>query len=348
MKGMGTVLVAGGAGFIGSAFVRLLTRERPDWPLVVYDKLTYAGNLQNLESVKGAYVFVRGDIADAETLRHVLRSHQVKTVVNFAAETHVDRSILSGREFIETDVLGTYVLLTESRAAGISRLVQVSTDEVYGSVPHGLATEESLLKPSSPYSASKAGGDLQVLAAHRTYALPVLITRGSNTYGPYQYPEKIIPLFITNLLEGKRVPLYGDGRNRRDWLHVDDHARGILTVLENGVAGSVYNLGSAEEIENLTLTKMILRELDRGEEWIEFVADRAGHDRRYALDSSRARALGWAPRVSLPEGLRRTVEWYRQREDWWKPLKSEAFETYYRAQYAERVAPRSIEKRGEK
>jgi len=334
-----TVLVAGGAGFIGSAFVRLLARERPSWTVVVYDKLTYAGNLANLHEAEGAYAFVRGDITDASAVRATLRDYGVTAVVNFAAETHVDRSIMSGREFIETDVVGTYVVLTEARAAGVSRIVQVSTDEVYGSMPVRAAAEDAPLSPNSPYSASKAGGDLQALAAVRTYHLPVLITRGSNTYGPYQYPEKVIPLFITNLLQGKRVPLYGDGRHQRDWLYVDDHARGVLTVLERGEVGGVYNLGSTTEVTNLALTQMILRELGRGDEWVEYVADRPGHDRRYALDSSRAHALGWEPQMSLAEGLRSTIAWYRQRADWWQPLKSGAFEAYYQKQYGERAVP---------
>ncbi|MDP3685874.1 MAG: dTDP-glucose 4,6-dehydratase [bacterium] len=329
------VLVAGGAGFIGSAFVRLLARERPAWKLVVFDKLTYAGNRANLGEIEGAYTFVHGDIADATAVRAALRAHAITTVVNFAAESHVDRSIMSGTEFITTDVLGTYLLLTEARAADVARYVQVSTDEVYGSIPAGEATEESLMKPNNPYSASKAGGDLQVRAAFQTYGFPAVVTRGSNTYGPYHYPEKVIPLFITNLLEGKKVPLYGDGRNRRDWLYVDDHARGILLALEHGTPGEIYNLGSTEEVENIALTKQILSALEKGEEWIEVVPDRPGHDRRYALDSSKARALGWHPTVSLAEGLKQTIAWYREHRDWWKPLKSGAYQEYYQKQYAE-------------
>lgn len=331
------VLVAGGAGFIGSAFVRLLARERSAWKLVVFDKLTYAGNLANLREVEGAYTFIRGDIADAAAVRAALREHAVTAVVNFAAESHVDRSIMSGTEFIATDVLGTHVLLTEARAAGVARYVQVSTDEVYGSISEGQATEERVLKPNNPYSASKAGGDLQVRAAFQTYGFPAMVTRGSNTYGPYHYPEKVIPLFITNLLEGKKVPLYGDGRNRRDWLYVDDHARGVLTVLERGTSGEIYNLGSTEEVENVALTKQILSELEKGEEWIEYVPDRPGHDRRYALDSSKAHALGWRPAVSLAEGLKQTIAWYRERRDWWEPLKRGAYQEYYQKQYALRV-----------
>jgi len=330
------VLVAGGAGFIGSAFVRLLVRERAAWKVLVFDKLTYAGNLRNLDEVRDAVACLRGDIADAASVRQALQEHAIDTVVNFAAETHVDRSIMSGLEFIETDVLGTYVLLSEARAAGIRRYLQVSTDEVYGSIPEGAATEEAAPRPSNPYSASKTGGDLQVLAAINTHNVPAMITRGSNTYGPYHHPEKMIPLFLTNLLEGKKIPLYGDGKNRRDWLYVDDHARGVLTVLERGRPGNVYNLGSAEEYENLTVARMILDHFGLHDDWIEYVVDRPGHDRRYALDSQKARTLGWSPQVSLGEGLKRTVEWYRTRGDWWKPLKSGEYSEYYRKQYRER------------
>lgn len=330
------VLITGGAGFIGSAFARLLRRTRPDWKRIVFDKLTYAGNRKNLEDIEGAYTFVLGDIADASAVRSVIRSHAVTAVVNFAAESHVDRSIASAFEFVVTDVLGTTVLLAEARLAGVARYVQVSTDEVYGSIPEGSWTEEHPLLPNSPYSASKAGGDLQVRAAFRTYGFPAMLTRGSNTYGPYHYPEKIIPLFITNLLEGKKVPLYGEGKQRREWLHVDDHVRGILAVLERGIPGEVYNLGSTEEHENIALARMILGEFGYGDNWIEFVADRLGHDQRYALDSSKAHALGWRPRLSLAAGLRNTVEWYRDRADWWKPLKDAAYQEYYRKQYVER------------
>ena len=332
------ILVSGGAGFIGSAFARFLVRERPHWNVVVFDKLTYAGNRANLQTIEGRYTFIRGDIADAQAVRAALHEHAVTAIVNVAAESHVDRSILSGTEFISTDVLGTYVLLTEARAVQIERYVQVSTDEVYGSLLEGEATEESPIRPNNPYSASKAGGDLQVRAAFQTYQFPAMITRGSNTYGPYHYPEKIIPLFITNLLEGKKVPLYGDGRNRRDWLYVDDHAHGILTVLEHGTPGEIYNLGSAEEYENVMLTRLILAELRKGEEWIEYVPDRPGHDRRYALDSSKAYGLDWRPTVSLPQGLKQTVAWYQSNRAWWEPLKSGAYREYYRRQYEERAA----------
>lgn len=333
------VLITGGAGFIGSAFARLLARERPDWTLVVYDKLSYAGNLQNLAEIAGRYQFVRGDIVDEEHVAWVLDHFAIATVVNFAAESHVDRSILSGRDFAMTDVVGTHTLIEQSRKHGVSRFLQVSTDEVYGSIPSGHWTEESPLLPNSPYSASKAGGDLQVRAAFRTYGFPALITRGSNTYGPYQYPEKIIPLFITHLLEGRKVPLYGDGSDRRDWLHVDDHARGILTVLERGVLGEVYNLGSTSELSNFELTRGILSGFGKDETWIEPHPERAGHDRRYALNSAKAEALGWKAMISFDVGLTETIAWYRTHEEWWKTVKnSERFRDYYRRQYDDRNA----------
>jgi dTDP-glucose 4,6-dehydratase len=335
------VLIAGGAGFIGSAFARLVAQERPGWTLVVFDKLTYAGNLNNLQEIESRFSVVRGDIADGAAVRAALSRAAIDAVVNFAAESHVDRSIMSGLEFAVTDVIGTYVLLTEARAAGVQRYVQVSTDEVYGSIARGSWTEESPLQPNSPYSASKAGGDFQVRAAHRTHGFPGMVTRGSNTYGPYHYPEKMIPLFITNLLEGKKVPLYGNGTHRRDWLYVNDHARGILAVLEHGRPGETYNLGSAEEYENLALTELILHELGLGAEWIEYVPDRPGHDQRYALDSSKAHALGWAPVVTFPVGLRQTLQWYKDHPEWWKPLKSGEYLAYYRQQYTERSGAQS-------
>lgn len=330
------VLIAGGAGFIGSAFARLLAEERPGWTLVVFDKLTYAGNLENLSSIDGRCTFVRGDIADGAAVRSVLSRYAIDTVVNFAAESHVDRSIMSGLEFAVTDVIGTYVLTREARIARIQRFVQVSTDEVYGCIDQGAWTEESPLQPNSPYSASKAGGDFQVRAAYRTHGFPALITRGSNTYGPYHYPEKLIPLCITNLLEGKKVPLYGDGTHRRDWLYVDDHARGILAVLERGQPGEVYNLGSTEEYTNQALLELILHELGLDAQWIEHVPDRPGHDKRYALDSSKARALGWDPTVAVPTGLRLTIQWYKDHSAWWKPLKSGEYAEFYRKQYTSR------------
>ncbi|MBV8580648.1 MAG: dTDP-glucose 4,6-dehydratase [Candidatus Eremiobacteraeota bacterium] len=329
-------LVTGGLGFIGSAFVRLVLRERDDVAVTVLDALTYAGNPANVAEVAGdpRYRFVQGDIADAVRVDEAV-GDGVDAIVNFAAETHVDRSILDPEAFIRTDVLGTHVLLEAVRRHGIARYLQVSTDEVYGHVESGVSTEADPVCPRSPYAASKAGGDLQVLAYHTTYETPVLITRGSNTYGPYQYPEKLIPLFVTNLLEGEQVPVYGDGLQVRDWLHVDDHARGIAHVLEHGTPGHVYNLGGGNSRTNIELTRELIRLTGRSfDESVRYVTDRPGHDRRYALDATKARSLGWFPRVDFANGLADTVAWYRAREDWWRPIKSGAFRDYYRRQYA--------------
>ncbi len=325
------VLVTGGAGFIGSHFAKRLAAQGED--VVVLDKLTYSGNRSNLD---GAEVeFVEGDICDADAVAEA--GAGADAVVNFAAETHVDRSILGAAEFIETDVHGTYVLLTWARAAGV-RLVQVSTDEVYGDVPEGVqSTEEDPLRPSSPYSASKAGGDLQVLAAIRTFGVDACITRGANTYGPNQYPEKLIPLFVTNALDGLPLPVYGDGRQHREWLHVEDHCAGVELVLRSGESGHVYNVGG-EEHDNLDVTRRILELTGAGEDLIRHVDDRPGHDRRYSLDDSKLRALGWTPAHSLGEsGLAETVEWYREHRAWWEPIKSGAYREYYEQQYADRL-----------
>ncbi|BDE07649.1 dTDP-glucose 4,6-dehydratase [Vulcanimicrobium alpinum] len=331
-------LVTGGLGFIGSAFVRNVLRERPAIAVTVLDAMTYAGNPANVEEVAGdpRYRFVRGDIADAAAVEEAI-GDGVDAIVNFAAETHVDRSILDPEAFIRTDVMGTHVLLEAVRRRGIPRFLQVSTDEVYGHVAEGASRERDPIRPRSPYAASKAGGDLQVLAYHTTYGTPVLITRGSNTYGPYQYPEKLIPLFVTNLIDGEQVPVYGDGLQVRDWLHVDDHARGIAHVLEHGVPGEVYNLGGGNSRTNLEITRRLLELTGRSYETsVRHVADREGHDRRYALDASKARALGWTPAVPFETGLAETAAWYRSREAWWRPIKSGDFRSYYQRQYAHR------------
>lgn len=325
------VLVTGGAGFIGSHFARRLAAQGEE--VVVLDKLTYSGNPANLEGVEVELVV--GDIGDAEAVAEAAAG--VDAIVNFAAETHVDRSILGAAEFVETDVLGTYVLLCHARDAGV-RLVQVSTDEVYGDVPEGESSREGdPLKPSSPYSASKAGGDLQVLAAVRTFGVDACITRGANTYGPNQYPEKLIPLFVTNALDGEPLPVYGDGRQRREWLHVDDHCAAVERVLRDGAAGEVYNVGG-EEHENIELTHRILELTGAGEELIRHVDDRPGHDRRYSLDDSKLRGLGWSPEHSIGEsGLTETVAWYREHRAWWEPIKSGEYRAYYEQQYAQRL-----------
>jgi dTDP-glucose 4,6-dehydratase len=329
-------LVTGGLGFIGSAFVRLMLRERDDVAVTVLDAMTYAGNPANVADVAHdpRYAFVKGDIADAARVDEAI-GEGVDAIVNFAAETHVDRSILDPEAFIRTDVMGTHVLLEAVRRHAIARFVQVSTDEVYGDVEHGASVETDPIRPRSPYAASKAGGDLLVLAYHTTYGTPVLITRGSNTYGPYQYPEKLIPLFVTNLLEGEQVPVYGDGLQVRDWLYADDHARGVAHVLEHGAPGEVYNLGGGNSRTNVEIARELIRLTGRGyEESVRHVTDRPGHDRRYALDCAKARALGWSPRVDFANGLAETVAWYRDREDWWRPIKSGEFRDYYRRQYA--------------
>jgi dTDP-glucose 4,6-dehydratase len=321
------LLVTGAAGFIGSHYVRTLLSGGydgfEDAEVTVLDKLTYAGNPANLAPVAGSsrYRFVRGDIADAALLRDLLPGHDV--VVNFAAESHVDRSIDHAADFVATNVVGAQTLFDACLKAEIPRVVHVSTDEVYGSIDAGSWTEEWPLEPNSPYSASKAAADLFARAYHRTHGLPVVVTRCSNNYGPYQYPEKVIPLFVTNLLDGKPVPLYGDGGNVRDWLHVDDHCRGIQTALVKGDPGRVYNIGGGTELTNRELTARIVDAM--GASWddvVQPVADRKGHDRRYSLDDSLLRGLGYAPRHDLATGLAETIAWYRAHEDWWRPLKA--------------------------
>jgi dTDP-glucose 4,6-dehydratase len=316
-------LVTGGLGFIGSHFIRLALRERPGLEIVNLDAMTYAGNPANVRDLEGdpRYRFVKGDICDPARVREALANGS-DAIVNFAAESHVDRSIADPEAFLRTDALGTHVLLQAQRARAIARYLQVSTDEVYGTVLQGESDESDPLRPRSPYAASKAAGDLLCLAYHATYGAPVLITRGSNTYGPNQYPEKIVPLFVTNLLDDRPVPLYGDGLHIRDWLYVEDHARAILRVLEHGELGSVYNVSGETPQTNLDLTRTLIRLCGRSmETHVEHVADRPGHDRRYAVSCGKLRALGWSPRVPFDEGIARTVEWYRANESWWRPLK---------------------------
>ena len=332
------LLVTGGCGFIGSAFVRLALARGAE--VVNLDKLTYAGNPANVADVADdpRYRFVHADIADAAAVEDAIAG--CDGVVNFAAESHVDRSILEPDQFIRTDVVGTAVLLDAARRTGVRRFVQVSTDEVYGSIPSGAFRETDPISPSSPYSASTAGGDLQVLAWHSTSGLDAIITRGSNTFGPRQYPEKLIPLFVTNALDGEPLPVYGDGMQVRDWIHAEDHCEGIWTAMERGTAGEVYNVGGGYEAPNLEITRRILALTGRDESLVRHVADRPGHDRRYALDTTRLRGLGWAPRHSFEEALADTVEWYRSRRDWWEPIKRGDYRRYYEAQYGGRAAHR--------
>ena len=327
------VLVTGGAGFIGSHFARRLAERDED--VVVLDKLTYAGNRANLEGVE--HEFHQGDIADPDAVARAAKN--CDAIVNFAAETHVDRSIFGPAEFILTDVLGTQVLLDHARHAQV-RLVHVSTDEVYGDIPLGApgCSEDAPLRTSSPYSASKAGGELQVFAYVRTFGVDALVTRGANTYGPRQYPEKFLPLFITNALDGLDLPVYGDGRQRREWLHVEDHCDGIELALRKGVAGEAYNI-SGQERENMDVVKRILDLTGASADLVRHVEDRPGHDRRYAVDSSKLRGLGWTPTHSFDGGgLAEAVEWYRASREWWEPIKSGDYRRYYDAQYAARLA----------
>ena len=334
------VLVTGGAGFIGSNFVRFVLVRHPEWHVTTLDKLTYAGRRENLHDVleHPRHRFVQGNIVDPDIVRPLVADADL--VVHFAAETHVDRSILSAGEFIKTDVYGTFVLLEAAREAShLTRFIQISTDEVYGSVAEGASRETDELRPRNPYAASKAGADRLAYSYHATFQVPVIVTRASNNYGSYQFPEKVIPLFITNLIDGLPVPLYGDGQNVRDWLHVLDHCRALDVVIERGQVGEVYNIGGGNEIQNVGLTRALLRLLDRPESFIRPVADRPGHDRRYALETTKLRALGWRPEMPFAEGLKDTVAWYLANEWWWRPVKEHdpAFRAYYEAQYGKRA-----------
>jgi len=336
---MVNVLVTGGAGFIGSNFVRHAIAAHPDWHVTTLDKLTYAGRMENLKEVLDSprHTFVKGDVADPAVAAPLVAASNL--VVHFAAETHVDRSIMSAGEFITTDVYGTFVLLEAARhAPELRRFVQISTDEVYGSVPEGSSREEDELRPRNPYSASKAGADRLAYSYWATYGVPVIITRASNNYGPNQFPEKVIPLFITNAIDDLQVPLYGDGLNERDWLHVSDHCRALDLLIGEGVSGEVYNVGGGNQVRNVDLTRRILELAGKPESLIRPIADRQGHDRRYSLDTSKLEALGWRPQVPFERGLRETVDWYRQNEWWWRPIKDgdPAFRAYYDAQYGGR------------
>jgi dTDP-glucose 4,6-dehydratase len=330
------LLVTGGSGFIGSNFVRHVLASHPDDHVVNLDKLTYAGNPANLADLERdpRYTFVRGDICDAAVVREAIRG--VDAVVNFAAESHVDRSLMEPDAFLKTDVYGVFTLLEAVRELRIDRFLHISTDEVYGSVERGSSRESDPVRPTNPYSASKAGGDLLALAYWQTHRVPVLITRSSNNFGPYQYPEKVIPLFVTNALEDKPLPLYGDGRNVRDWLYVLDNCAALDLVLRKGNEGEVYNIGGGHEVENVVLTRQILQLTGKPETLIKPVKDRPGHDRRYSVDSKKIRQLGWTPRHRFGEALAATVAWYREHPTWWQPLKSGEFRAYYDKQYGHR------------
>ncbi|PYM99343.1 MAG: dTDP-glucose 4,6-dehydratase [Candidatus Rokuibacteriota bacterium] len=330
------LLVTGGSGFIGSNFVRHVLATHPDDRVVNLDKLTYAGNPANLADIERdpRYAFVQGDVCDAKVVREAARG--VDAIVNFAAESHVDRSLSEPDAFLRTDVFGVFTLLEAVKELKIPRLLHISTDEVYGSVARGSSREIDPLRPSNPYSASKAGGDLLALAYWQTHRLPVLITRSSNNFGPSQYPEKVIPLFVTNALDDQLLPLYGDGKNVRDWLYVLDNCAAIDLVLRKGGEGEVYNIGGGHEVENVVLTRQILQLTGKPESLIKPVKDRPGHDRRYSLDSKKVRQLGWTPRHRFPDALATTVAWYREHETWWRPLKSGEFRAYYEKQYGHR------------
>jgi dTDP-glucose 4,6-dehydratase len=337
------VVVTGGAGFIGSNFVHFLRKARADWKITVVDLLTYAGNLKNIAALldKGEVVFKKIDIADQNAIDNLFQTEKFDLVFNFAAESHVDRSIHSAGAFVRTNVLGTQILVDAARANKVKRFIQISTDEVYGSLgPTGAFTETTPLDPTSPYAASKASGDLMALAAAKTHGMDLVVTRCTNNYGPYQFPEKLIPLFVTNALENKPLPLYGDGMNVRSWLHVDDHSRGILAVAEKGRRGEVYNIGSGPdgELPNVEVTKAILRHLGKPETLVKRVEDRLAHDRRYAVDTTKIeRELGWRPEVPFAKGLAETIDWYVGQQQWWQEVKSGEYRKFYETNYGGRL-----------
>jgi dTDP-glucose 4,6-dehydratase len=335
---MRSILVTGGAGFIGSNFVRYMLKKYSDYRIIVLDALTYAGNRENLADLEGdpRFFFYHGDICDEAVVDNLMSN--VDAVVNFAAETHVDRSIHEAGAFINTDIRGTFVLLEAAKKYKIERFLHISTDEVYGSIEKGSFKETDPLHPNSPYSSSKAGADLLVRSYFVTYGVPVLITRSSNNFGPFQYPEKLIPLFVTNAIDDKQVPLYGDGKNVRDWLYVEDNCAGVDTVLHKGIIGEIYNIGAGNEEQNIYITNTILEILGKPQSLIKYVQDRPGHDRRYSVDISKTKALGWKPEMNFRDAIEKTVNWYVQNENWWRKIKEkqEEYQKFYQAQYANR------------
>lgn len=338
---MKNILVTGGAGFIGSAFVRYMVANHPDYNIIVYDKLTYAGNMDNLLEVSDEpnYRFEQGDIAHRETVRRVFEQHEIDTVVNFAAESHVDRSILSPDAFVHSNAVGVHILLDESRTFGIERFLQVSTDEVYGDIEEGtFSVEDDPFLPNSPYAASKAAGELMVRAYHITHGLNTVVTRGSNTFGPYQYPEKLMPFFISEAIDDRPLPVYGNGMQVRDWLYVDDHAMGVATALFKGEAGHAYNIAGEFREHNINVTRRILELLGKPESLIKHVPDREGHDLRYAMNCDKLRALGWERQHTFDEAVETTVRWYQENEWWWRKIKTGEYLEYYKRQYAARLA----------
>ncbi|MDD5625632.1 MAG: dTDP-glucose 4,6-dehydratase [Patescibacteria group bacterium] len=332
------LLITGGAGFIGSNFIHYILKKYKNYQIINLDKLTYCGNLENLKDIEKnpRYKFIKGDIGDKDLIDNLLKNEKPDAIINFAAMTHVDRSILDAEEFIKTNILGVQILLEASRKYKISRFIQISTDEVYGSILKGKFKETDILDPSSPYSASKAAAELLALSYFKTYNLPVLITRSSNNYGPFQYPEKLIPLFVTNLLENKKVPIYGDGKQVRDWLYVLDNSMAIDLVLHKGKIGEIYNIGGNSEKENIEITKNIFKILGKNKSSIEYVKDRLAHDRRYAIDSSKIKKLGWKPKYKFSEALKITVNWYKNNKNWWKRIKTGEYLKYYQTQYGKK------------
>jgi len=337
---MKKILVTGGAGFIGSNFINYILGSRDDFYIINLDKLTYAGNLQNLKGIENHpnYTFIKGDIVNDELISYIFQKYKITHLINFAAESHVDRSILGSEIFFRTNVLGTNVLLENSKRFGLEKFVQISTDEVYGSLgPEGQFEESTPLQPNSPYAASKAAADLMAMAFHHTYNVPVVITRCSNNYGPYQFPEKLIPLMILNSLNNKKLPVYGDGLNVRDWIYVIDHNKAVELVLEKGKSGEVYNIGANTEKPNIEIVKLIINQVGKSVELIEYVKDRLGHDRRYAIDSSKIKEeLGWEPEYSFEDAIKSTVNWFVQNEKWWKEIISGQYQNYYELQYSSR------------
>ncbi len=337
---MKNILVTGGAGFIGSNYINFILNERGDYRIINLDKLTYAGNLENLKEIEKNpnYVFVKGDITNTELVNYLFQKYEIKYVINFAAESHVDRSILGSGIFFRTNVIGTNVLLEASRRFNVEKFLQVSTDEVYGSLGStGLFTETTPVAPNSPYSSSKTSADLMALSFHHTFGLPVVITRCSNNYGPLQFPEKLIPLMILNCLNNKKLPVYGDGLNVRDWIYVIDHNKAINFVFEKGRVGEVYNIGASQEMKNIDIVKLILKHLGKGEELIEYVKDRPGHDRRYAIDSTKIQTeLGWKPSFRFEEAIGRTIDWYLNNKNWWQRIISGEYQKYYETLYGNR------------
>ncbi|MCA9426577.1 MAG: dTDP-glucose 4,6-dehydratase [Candidatus Omnitrophica bacterium] len=337
------VLVTGGAGFIGGNFVRYALKNHPDWRVVNLDKLTYAGRKENLADIEqdsdtaSRYRFVHGDIADMSVIDPLFDEEKITYVFNFAAETHVDRSIGDPGSFIQTDVYGTYVLLEAGKRNDLKRFIQVSTDEVYGSIDEGSFTEEDKITPRNPYSASKAGADRLAYSYYSTYGMDVVVTRASNNYGPYQYPEKLIPLFVTNALEDLPLPLYGDGKNVRDWLFVDDHCSGLDFVGERGAAGETYNIGGGNERMNIEITNLILKTLNKPDTLIKPIEDRLGHDRRYSVSTAKLQSLGWKPEKDFETGIVETIKWYENNRQWWEPIKSGEYKEYYESMYRDRL-----------